>query len=110
MLTGLITIIVSTVYYAVLNANLYTDRARMPNGEVSVRQQSPIDRLYAADLSALLYLQLVFAAISVITGILTLFGVKNRVAGGQVTYEDVCACPALYERWKRAYTALSRLV
>ena len=38
------------------------------------------------------------------------FGVKNRVAGGQVTYEDVCACPALYERWKRAYTALSRLV
>ena len=39
-----------------------------------------------------------------------LFGVKTRVAGGQVTYEDVCACPALYERWKRAYTALSRLV
>lgn len=38
------------------------------------------------------------------------FGVKNCVAGGQVTYEDVCACPALYERWKRAYTALSRLV
>lgn len=38
------------------------------------------------------------------------FGVKNRFAGGQVTYEDVCACPALYERWKRAYTALSRLV
>ena len=38
------------------------------------------------------------------------FGVKNRVVGGQVTYEDVCACPALYERWKRAYTALSRLV
>ena len=38
------------------------------------------------------------------------FGVKNRVAGGQVTYEDVCACPARYERWKRAYTALSRLV
>lgn len=38
------------------------------------------------------------------------FGAKNRVAGGQVTYEDVCACPALYERWKRAYTALSRLV
>ena len=38
------------------------------------------------------------------------FGVKNRVAGGQVTYEDVCACPALYGRWKRAYTALSRLV
>lgn len=38
------------------------------------------------------------------------FGVKNRVTGGQVTYEDVCACPALYERWKRAYTALSRLV
>lgn len=37
------------------------------------------------------------------------FGVKNRVVGGQVTYEDVCACPALYERWKRAYTALSRL-
>lgn len=79
MLTGLITIIVSTVYYAVLNANLYTDRARMPNGEVSVRQQSPIDRLYAADLSALLYLQLIFAAVSVITGILTLFGVRTRV-------------------------------
>ena len=38
------------------------------------------------------------------------FGVKNRVAGGCVTYEDVCACPALYARWKRAYTALSRLV
>lgn len=38
------------------------------------------------------------------------FGVKNRVAGGQVIYEDVCACPALYKRWKRAYMALSRLV
>ncbi|MCF0152000.1 MAG: lactate dehydrogenase [Megasphaera sp.] len=38
------------------------------------------------------------------------FGVKNRVASGCVTYEDVCACPALYERWKRAYTALSRIV
>ena len=79
MLSGLISIIVSIVYYAVLNVDLYTDRARMPNGEVSVRQQSPIDRLYAADLSALLYLQLVFAAVSVITGILTLFGVRTRV-------------------------------
>lgn len=38
------------------------------------------------------------------------FGVKNRLADGCVTYEDVCACPALYERWKQAYTALSRLV
>ena len=78
MLLNVVPIIIQVIYYAVLKTNLYTDRAMMPNGEVREWQRSPIDRLYQADQPLLLYLQLVFAAVSVVASVLVLCGVKNR--------------------------------
>ena len=79
MLLNLVPIIIQAICYAVLKTDLYTDRAVMPNGEVSEWHRSPIDRLYQADLPLLLYLQLAFAAVSVVTSVLALCGVKNRI-------------------------------
>lgn len=79
MLLSIISIVMNVIYYAVLRMNLYTDRALMPYGEIREWRRSPIDRLYISDQPVLLYLQLAFAAVSVITGLLMLFGVKNSI-------------------------------
>lgn len=59
--------------------NLYTDTVYMSDGETKIEHHSAISRLYAADKPILLYLQLAFAAISIISSILILFGFKNRM-------------------------------
>ena len=77
MLLSIISIIANVVFILVLNMNLYTDRAPMPNGEVREWHRSPIDRLNISDRSALVYVQLLFVILSVVTSVLVLFGVKN---------------------------------
>ncbi|MBR0461835.1 MAG: hypothetical protein IJJ00_03860 [Erysipelotrichaceae bacterium] len=77
MLLNIISIIINFIYYVVLNAKLYTDRAVLPDGEMHHWQRSPIDRLYAADMPVLLYLQLAFIVISIVSALLLLFSVKN---------------------------------
>ena len=77
MLFSVLSIIANAAFMAVLNVNLYTDRARMATGEVREWHRSPVSRLYIMDRPALLYLQILFAAVSVITDILVLCGVKS---------------------------------
>ena len=79
MLMTILSIIANIAYFVVLNFNIYTDRAMMPTGEVREWHRSPIARLSIADRSFLIYLQIVLAAVSVITSILFLFGVRNRI-------------------------------
>ena len=79
MLMTILSVIVSIVYFVVLNMNIYTDRAMMPTGEVREWHRSPITRLCIADQSFLIYLQILFAAVTVITSVLFLFGVRSRV-------------------------------
>ena len=79
MLMTILSIIANIAYFIVLNINIYTDRAMMPTGEVREWQRSPIARLSIADQSFLLYLQIVLAAVSIITSVLFLFGVRSRM-------------------------------
>ncbi len=79
MLMTILSVIISIVYFVVLNMNIYTDRAMMPTGEVQEWHRSPITRLSIADQSFLIYLQILFAAVTVITSVLFLFGVRSRV-------------------------------
>ena len=77
MLMTILSIIVNILYFVILNLNIYTDRAMMPNGEVREWHRSPITRLNIADQSFLIYLQIILAAVSMITSILFLFGVRS---------------------------------
>ena len=79
MLITILSIIVNIAYFVVLNLNIYTDRAMMPTGEIREWHRSPITRLNIADQSFLIYLQIVFAAVSIITSVLFLFGVRNNI-------------------------------
>ena len=78
MLMTILSIIVNITYFVVLNMNIYTDRAMMPTGDVREWHRSPIARLSIADQSFLIYLQIVIAAVSIITSVLFLFGVRNK--------------------------------
>ena len=78
MLMSILSIIVNIVYFVILNMNIYTDRAMMPNGAVREWHRSPITRLSIADQSFLIYLQIVLAAVSIITSVLFMFGVRSR--------------------------------
>lgn len=78
MLLRIGSILLNIVYGIVLNLNLYTDRVAMPDGEARTWQRSPIDRLFLNDQSWLLYLQIALSAVSIITSILLLVGVKNH--------------------------------
>ena len=79
MLVSILSIIVNIAYFVVLNMNIYTDRATMPTGEVREWHRSPIARLNVADQSFLFYLQMILAAVSMITSVLFLFGVRGRM-------------------------------
>ena len=79
MLMTILSIIANIAYFVVLNLNIYTDRAMMPNGEVREWHRSPITRLCIADQSFLICLQIVLAVVSIITSVLFLFGVRNKI-------------------------------
>ena len=79
MLITILSIILNIAYFVVLNLNIYTDRAMMPTGEIREWHRSPITRLNIADQSFLIYLQIIFAAVSIITSVLFLFGVRNNI-------------------------------
>ncbi len=78
MLIAILSILVNIVYFVVLNLAIYTDRAVMPAGNIREWHRSPIDRLNIADQSFMLYLQIAVAAVSIITSILLLFGVRSQ--------------------------------
>ena len=79
MLMTILSIIANIAYFVVLNLNIYTDRAMMPTGEIREWHRSPVTRLNIADQSFLIYLQIVFAAVSIMTSVLFLFGVRSSI-------------------------------
>ena len=79
MLMSIISIIANVLYMVVLNLTLYTDRAPMPNGETREWHRSPVSRLNISDQGWLYSLQIVLAAISIISSILVMVGVKASI-------------------------------
>ena len=79
MLISILSVILNAVFCVVLNTEIYTDRARMADGRVREWHRSPVVRLNIMDRSALYYLQLLFVAVSVITSVLILLGVKSSI-------------------------------
>ena len=79
MLTTILSIIVNIAYFVILNMHIYTDRAMMPSGEVREWRRSPITRLSISDQSFLFYLQIILAAVSIITSVLLLAGVRSSI-------------------------------
>ena len=78
MLLSIISIVINIIFFVVLNLEIFTDRAVLPDGIRRTWHNSAIDRLSAADLNWLLYLQIFFSAVSVITGILYMCGLRNN--------------------------------
>ena len=74
-----ISILVNPIYFFILRMELYTDYGVLPDGKRIVNRRSPIESLYHADMSWLFSLELLLMAASVITGVLMLFGVKNKI-------------------------------
>ena len=79
MLMPILSIIVNIAYFVVLNLELYTDRAMMPTGDVREWHRIPVARLSISDQSFLFYMQIVLAAVSILTSVLLLFGVRSSV-------------------------------
>ncbi len=79
MILKILTVILNAVYVIVLNLDIYTDRAMMPNGQTREWRRSPIARLNISDQSTLLYVQLFLIAVSVISAVLLMFGIKNDI-------------------------------
>lgn len=79
MLMTVLSVIANIVYLVVLNTELYTDRVKMPTGDVREWHRSPVTRLNISGQSFLFYLQIVLAAVSIITNVLLLFGVRNNI-------------------------------
>ena len=79
MVISIISIVANIVFFVVLNLEIYTDRAPMPDGSIREWSRSPVARLGIADQSYLFYLQIAIAAVSIVTGILVLIGVKNNI-------------------------------
>ncbi len=74
---SVLSILANIVYILILNASLYTDRAAMPNGEIREWHHSPLYRLSSADQMFLFYFLLVCIAVSAVTAILKLAGMRS---------------------------------
>ena len=79
MLMNILCVILNIVYLIVLNMAIYTDRAPLPSGGVREWHRSPVTRLHMADQSFLFYLEVALAAVSILTGLLLMFGVRSAV-------------------------------
>ena len=78
LLRSIISIAANGVFFLVLNLRLYTDRAIFPDGQRREWQRSPLERLFMADEPLLFWLQVITAAVSVISSILLLCGVRGK--------------------------------
>ena len=79
MLISIVSIIANALFLVMLNVKFYTDRAFMPDGERMVWHLSPLDKLDAVDKRFLWYFQIAIAAVSIISSILFMIGIKNNV-------------------------------
>ena len=79
MLMNILSIIVNIAYLVVLNLAFYTDRVKMPTGEIREWHRSPVTRLSISNQSFLFYLQIVLAAVSIITSVLLFLGFQKSL-------------------------------
>ena len=79
MMMSILSIIVNIAYFVILNTALYTDRAKMPTGEIREWHRSPVARLNLSGQSFLFYLEIVLAAVSILTSVLLMFGVRSSI-------------------------------
>ncbi|MBO4889013.1 MAG: hypothetical protein J5589_11995 [Firmicutes bacterium] len=79
MLLSIISFVINIAMIVILNIELYTDTAYMADGTVHHWELSPIDKLSKADMGWMFNLQIFLVAISVLSSILVLFGVKHRI-------------------------------
>ncbi len=79
MLLSIISLAVNIVYYLIMNLQIYTDRGMMANGQVREWKRSRISRLNMSGRTWLLYTQLFFAVIAIVTSLLIIFGVKSMI-------------------------------
>ena len=78
MVLSIVSIVLNAIFFVVLNLEIYTDRMPLADGSVREWHRSPLGRLDVADERYLFYLQILFAAVSVITSILIMVGIKNN--------------------------------
>ena len=79
MMMAILSMIANAAYLVILNIAFYTDRVKMPTGEIREWHRSPVTRLNLAGQSFLFYLQIVLAAVSILTSVLLLFGVRSSI-------------------------------
>ena len=76
---AILSMIANAAYLVILNIAFYTDRVKMPTGEIREWHRSPVTRLNLSGQSFLFYLQIVLAAVSILTSVLLLFGVRSSI-------------------------------
>ena len=79
MMMAILSMIANAAYLVILNIAFYTDRVKMPTGEIREWHRSPVTRLNLSGQSFLFYLQIVLAAISILTSVLLMFGVRSSI-------------------------------
>lgn len=79
MVLSIVSIVANVLFIVLLNLNLYTDHATFPDGTTRKWERSPIERLEVADNRWLLFLQIFLAAVSIISAILVIIGINNKV-------------------------------
>ena len=79
MMMAILSMIANAAYLAILNIAFYTDRVKMPTGEIREWHRSPVTRLNLSGQSFLFYLQIVLAAVSILTSVLLMFGVRSSI-------------------------------
>ena len=79
MMMTILSMIANAAYLVILNIAFYTDRVKMPTGEIREWHRSPVTRLNLSGQSFLFYLQIVLAAVSILTSVLLMFGVRSSI-------------------------------
>ena len=79
MMMAILSMIANAAYLVILNIAFYTDRVKMPTGEIREWHRSPVTRLNLSGQSFLFYLQIVLAAVSILTSLLLMFGVRSNI-------------------------------
>ena len=79
MMMAILSMIANAAYLVILNIAFYTDRVKMPKGEIREWHRSPVTRLNLSGQSFLFYLQIVLAAVSILTSVLLMFGVRSSI-------------------------------
>lgn len=79
MVPSIISIIANIAFNVIIFLKLFKDRVHMPDGGVNVYHLSALDKLNAAELTVLVYLQILISMVAVIFSIFVLSKFKIDV-------------------------------